>query len=131
MLLFSNSMIDPSNLPPNHYLTIFGLYILDGSIMELLNNNICHQPPIRHHGTFQLTPCLQALCRETETLGLLIKGKRYDIGSSPQGFADTVYSFHREEARDRPQLCPSSPSSPRMDRRESLKVGFADTVYSF
>ena len=63
--------------------------------MELLANNICHEPPIRHKGTFQLTPCLQALCREQNTHGLVIKGKRYDIGSSPQGYVDTVYSFHQ------------------------------------
>ena len=38
---------------------------------------------------------LQALCREQNTHGLVIKGKRYDIGSSPQGYVDTVYSFHQ------------------------------------
>lgn len=97
---YARKHLNVSNLPPNHYLTIFGLYILDGSIMELLANNICHEPPIRHKGTFQLTPCLQALCREQQTHGLLIKGKRYDIGSSPEGYVDTVYRFHNDEVDD-------------------------------
>ena len=88
--------------------------------MELLANNICHEPPIRHKGTFQLTPCLQALCREQNTHGLVIKGKRYDIGSSPQGYVDTVYSFHQsvdheeEVSRDmQSAISPVSAAYPR------------------
>lgn len=84
-----------NGLNDNEFLTIFGLYILDGArLMELISNNINHKPPIRHKGTFQLTPCLQLLRNEQETHGIIIKGVRYDIGTSPKKYVDCVSDFH-------------------------------------
>jgi len=80
----------------SEYLTMFGLYILNGSIMELIGNNINHKPPIRQKGVFCLTPCLQALRKEQETHGLIINGTRFDIGTSPQKYVETVYNFHHD-----------------------------------
>eukprot|EP01083_Nonionella_stella_P024678 68049_1 len=84
-------------LSEDEFLTIFGLYILDGTrLVELLANNINNKPPIRHNGTFQLTPCLQLLGNEQETHGLIIDGVRYDIGTNPQKYVDTVHNFHHK-----------------------------------
>eukprot|EP01084_Bolivina_argentea_P192216 330026_1 len=80
----------------DEFLTIFGLYILDGArLCELIGNNINHKPPIRHNGKFQLTPCLQLLRKEQETHGIIINGLRFDIGTSPEKYVDVVNNFHR------------------------------------
>lgn len=82
----------------DEFLTIFGLYILDGArLIELLGNNINNKPPIRHNGSFQLTPCLQLLRNEQETHGLIINGQRFDIGASPSSYVETVTNFHMNE----------------------------------
>merc|ERR1712129_396489 len=82
----------------DEYLAIFGLYILDGArLVELLGNNINNKPPIRHNGSFQLTPCLNLLRKEQETHGLIMKGERFDIGASPTSYVQTVANFHKIE----------------------------------
>jgi UTP-glucose-1-phosphate uridylyltransferase/mevalonate kinase len=78
------------DLPEDHYLTVFGMYVLKPEIFARLEEHIDHN--IRHHGEFQLTPCLEKLRREDGFAGLMIEGSRFDIGS-PQAYLETLNAF--------------------------------------
>lgn len=92
---YAKKHLQIDGLNNNQFLTIFGLYILDGSrLCELIGNNINHKPPIRHKGSFQLTPCLQQLRNEQETHGVIIKGVRFDIGTSSSKYVHALQNFH-------------------------------------
>lgn len=76
------------------YLTCFGLYILDGSrLMELLENNI--KNGIKQRGLYQLTPCIEQMRMESNLDGFVVQGKRFDIGSSAEGYIHTLPNFHK------------------------------------
>jgi len=74
----------------DHFLTIFGLYILTPKIFEFLDEHIVHN--LREGGEFQLTSCLERV-RQTEGFyGYIIKGKRFDIGT-PDGYRKTIIEY--------------------------------------
>lgn len=65
-------------LKEDQFLTLFGLYILTPKIFELLHDHIEHD--IRDEGEIQLTPCLDQLRREEGFGGVVMQGRRFDIG---------------------------------------------------
>lgn len=74
----------------DHFLTIFGQYILTPKIFEFLEEHIHHN--LREGGEFQLTSCLDRL-RQTEGFyGYVVKGKRFDIGT-PDGYRKTIIEY--------------------------------------
>ncbi len=85
----SNLLI--SGLPEGEYLTLFGQYIVKPQIFEYLEehitNNVCER------GEFQLTSCLDRLRQEDGFHGLVIDGRRYDIGL-PEHYLETLRTFH-------------------------------------
>jgi len=64
------------------YLTVFGQYIIKPKLFDYL----------RERGEFQLTSALDRLRQEDGFLGLVIEGKRYDIGL-PQYYLETLQMF--------------------------------------
>ena len=72
------------------FLTVFGQYILPPEIFEYLEENITHN--IRESGEFQLTSCLDKLRREQGFTGVIIKGRRFDIGE-PEAYRQTIIDF--------------------------------------
>lgn len=74
----------------NHFLTIFGQYVLSPKIFEYLEENILHN--LRERGEFQLTSCLDRLRREDGFSGILVKGKRFDIGA-PDAYRQSLIEF--------------------------------------
>jgi UTP-glucose-1-phosphate uridylyltransferase/mevalonate kinase len=80
-------------LPEGEYLTVFGQYILKPQIFDYLEEHI--QNNVRERGEFQLTSALDRLRREDGFLGLIMDGKRYDIGL-PQYYLETLQSFGKE-----------------------------------
>ena len=74
----------------DHYLTIFGQYILTPRVFELLEENI--ERNRREGGEFQLTSCLDRLRQEEGFVGLRIKGRRYDIGD-PVEYRKTLLEY--------------------------------------
>jgi len=77
-------------LPEGEYLTVFGLYVIHSKIFDLLEFNIRNN--VRDRGEFQLTPCLDRLRQEEGFLGLIIDGRRFDIGL-PEHYLETLKTF--------------------------------------
>ena len=74
----------------NYFLTVFGQYVLSPKIFEYLEENILHN--LRERGEFQLTSCLDRLRREDGFSGILVKGKRFDIGA-PDAYRQSLIEF--------------------------------------
>lgn len=80
-------------LESDTFLTVFGLYVLTPRIFGLLNEAI--QSNLREQGEFQLTTCLDKLRAEEGFVGVLVDGKRYDVGI-PQAYRQTMIDFSEE-----------------------------------
>lgn len=74
----------------DHYLTVFGQYILKPRIFEILEEAIQHN--VRERGEFQLTSCLDKLRQEEGFMGYRVKGRRFDIGI-PDAYRQTVIDY--------------------------------------
>jgi len=74
----------------DHFLTIFGQYILEPEIFGYLEENITHN--LREKGEFQLTSCLDRLRRENGCSGFIIDGKRFDVGV-PDAYRQAIMEF--------------------------------------
>jgi UTP-glucose-1-phosphate uridylyltransferase/mevalonate kinase len=77
-------------LPQDEYLTVFGQYIINPKIFEYLEEHI--QNNVRERGEFQLTSALDRLRQEDGFQGLIMEGKRFDIGL-PEYYLETLKDF--------------------------------------
>jgi UTP-glucose-1-phosphate uridylyltransferase len=77
-------------LPDDEYFTIFGQYIIKPQLFDYLEENIKNN--VRERGEFQLTSALDRLRQEDGFQGLLMDGKRYDIGL-PEYYLETLQTF--------------------------------------
>jgi UTP-glucose-1-phosphate uridylyltransferase/mevalonate kinase len=74
----------------DQFLTVFGLYILSSTIFDYLEEHITHN--VRERGEFQLTSCLDRLRKDQGFKGLVVKGRRFDIGN-PAAYRQTLLDF--------------------------------------
>lgn len=81
-------------LAADEYLTVFGQYVLKPLIFEYLEEHIRNN--VRERGEFQLTSALDRLRQEDGFQGLLVEGRRYDIGL-PHSYLDTLATFGQEK----------------------------------
>jgi UTP--glucose-1-phosphate uridylyltransferase len=79
-------------LPSDEYLTVFGQYIINPEIYDFLETNIRNN--VRERGEFQLTSALDRLRRSGGFHGLVIDGRRFDIGI-PEYYLNTLQEFAR------------------------------------
>ena len=77
-------------LPEDEYLTLFGQYIIKPQIFDFLEEHIKNN--VRERGEFQLTSALDRLRQEEGFHGLIVDGKRYDIGL-PEHYLETLQTF--------------------------------------
>jgi UTP-glucose-1-phosphate uridylyltransferase/mevalonate kinase len=77
------------------FLTVFGQYVLSPKIFGYLDENI--KLNIRERGEFQLTSCLDRLRKEEGVFGLLVKGRRFDIGN-PDAYLNALIEFRKNGA---------------------------------
>ncbi|MBI5671296.1 MAG: NTP transferase domain-containing protein [Chloroflexi bacterium] len=77
-------------LPDDEYLTLFGQYIIKPQVFDYLDEHIHNN--VRERGEFQLTSALDRLRREDGFLGLMIDGRRFDIGM-PEYYLETLHTF--------------------------------------
>lgn len=84
-----NNLLVPG-LPEDEYLTVFGLYVIKPQLFDYLEEHIAHN--VRERGEFQLTSALDRLRQEDGFLGLVMEGRRYDIGL-PEYYLDTLQTF--------------------------------------
>lgn len=82
-----------TGLPDDEYLTVFGQYIIKPQIFDYLEEHIQHN--VRERGEFQLTSALDRLRQEDGFMGLIMDGRRYDIGL-PQYYLETLATFSRD-----------------------------------
>jgi UTP-glucose-1-phosphate uridylyltransferase/mevalonate kinase len=80
-------------LPDDEYLTLFGQYLIKPQIFDFLEEHIKNN--VRERGEFQLTSALDRLRQEDGFHGLVIDGKRYDIGL-PDHYLETLKTFRED-----------------------------------
>jgi UTP-glucose-1-phosphate uridylyltransferase/mevalonate kinase len=79
-------------MPDGEYLTVFGQYVIKPALFALLRENI--ENNVRERGEFQLTSALDRLRQEDGFQGLVIDGRRFDIGL-PDYYLETLQAFRR------------------------------------
>lgn len=89
---YARNNLKVEGLDNDQYLTIFGQYILNPQIFDLLEENINNN--IKQMGEFQLTTALDRMRQYDGFSGLMIEGIRYDIGL-PDNYLQTLYDFRR------------------------------------
>ncbi len=89
---YAHTNLHVPGMPENEYLTVFGQYIIKPELFAYLKENIDNN--VREHGEFQLTSALDRLRQEDGFLGLVIQGKRFDIGL-PDYYLETLQAFRR------------------------------------
>jgi UTP-glucose-1-phosphate uridylyltransferase/mevalonate kinase len=77
-------------IPENEYLTVFGQYVIKPEMFDLLESNIRNN--IRERGEFQLTSVLDKLRRMDGFNGLVVDGRRFDLGI-PEHYLQTLQAF--------------------------------------
>ncbi len=82
-----------SGLPEGEYLTLFGQYIIKPQIFDYLEENILNN--VRERGEFQLTSCLDRLRQEEGFHGVVIDGRRFDIGL-PEHYLETLRTYSED-----------------------------------
>lgn len=87
---YARSNLLVPGLSAGEYLTVFGLYIIKPQLFDYLEEHI--ENNVRERGEFQLTSALDCLRRDDGFMGLIMEGRRYDIGL-PQYYLDTLQSF--------------------------------------
>jgi len=89
---YARDKLRVDGVPENEYLTIFGLYVLGPSILEIIKDHISQN--LRRKGEFDLTVALDTLRAQEGFLGYLIDGDRFDIGV-PLSYLETLKGFPR------------------------------------
>jgi len=84
-------------IPDNEYLTVFGQYIIKPELFDLLEMNIRNN--VRERGEFQLTSALDRLRQIDGFNGLVIDGRRFDLGI-PEHYLETLQAFSQPRACD-------------------------------
>jgi UTP-glucose-1-phosphate uridylyltransferase/mevalonate kinase len=87
---YARSNLRIPGFPEDEYLTVFGQYIIKPKLFEYLEEHIKNN--VRERGEFQLTSALDRLRQEDGFLGLVIDGRRFDIGL-PQHYLETLKTF--------------------------------------
>ncbi len=90
---YARSQLMVPGLPEHEYLTLFGQYIIKPQIFDYLEEHIRNN--VRERGEFQLTSALDRLRQEDGFHGLIVDGKRYDIGL-PEHYLETLRTFSKE-----------------------------------
>ncbi|MBZ0284590.1 MAG: GHMP kinase [Anaerolineae bacterium] len=90
---YARANLQVSGLGNAEYLTVFGQYVVKPQVFDYLEEHIKNN--VREYGEFQLTSALDRLRQEDGFMGLMMDGKRYDIGL-PEHYLETLQSFRGE-----------------------------------
>lgn len=91
-LEYARSNLRVAGLPEDEYLTVFGQYVIKPRLFEILKEHIDNN--VRERGEFQLTSALDRIRQEDGFMGLVMDGKRYDIGL-PDYYLETLRTFRQ------------------------------------
>lgn len=87
---YARSHLKVEGMKDNHFLSMFGMYVLQPKIFDYLEENISQG--IRERGEFQLTSCLDKLRQEEGLSGYVVKGRCFDTGL-PDVYWQTMIDF--------------------------------------
>jgi UTP-glucose-1-phosphate uridylyltransferase/mevalonate kinase len=87
---YARSNLRVPGFPEDEYLTFFGEYVIGPQIFAYLEEHIANN--VRERGEFQLTSALDRLRQENGFHGLVIDGRRFDIGI-PESYLETLQAF--------------------------------------
>ena len=87
---YARNNLRVNNVPEGEYLTVFGQYIIKPEIFDFLETNIRNN--LRERGEFQLTSALDRLRQSDGFQGLVIDGRRFDIGL-PEHYLETLQEY--------------------------------------
>jgi len=87
---YARSNLRVPGFPEGEYLTVFGQYVIKPQIFSYLEEHIGNN--VRERGEFQLTSALDRLRQEDGFLGLVVDGRRFDIGL-PEHYVETLRTF--------------------------------------
>jgi UTP-glucose-1-phosphate uridylyltransferase/mevalonate kinase len=90
---YARSHLRVPGLPEGEYLTVFGQYVIKPQLFDFLEEHIRNN--VRERGEFQLTSALDRLRQEDSFQGVIVDGRRFDIGL-PEHYLDTLATFSRE-----------------------------------
>ena len=87
---YARANLRAPGLPEGEYLTFFGEYVVGPEIFAYLEENIRNN--VRERGEFQFTSALDRVRQEHGFHGLVIDGRRFDIGI-PESYLETLTTF--------------------------------------
>ena len=90
-LEYARKHLRVSGMSHDEFLGVFGMYVLQPDIFELLNSEINNNQ--RFKGEFQLTTCLDKLRQEAGAIAYLVKGQYYDTGM-PLFYRQTIIDYY-------------------------------------
>lgn len=93
-LEYARKHLAVSGMSEDEFLGIFGMYVLQPDIFDLLDSEIKNNQ--RFKGEFQLTTCLDKLRQQHGAIGYLVQGQYYDTGM-PEFYRQTMIDFFNEQ----------------------------------
>ena len=88
---YAREHLQVSGMPDDQFLGIFGMYILESEIFNLLKAEIDNNERLK--GEFQLTTCLDKLRQTSDAIAYLVQGKYYDTGM-PLFYRQTIIDYY-------------------------------------
>jgi len=88
---YARSNLRVPAIPEDKYFTVFGMYVIKPKLFDYLEDNINNN--IRERGEYQLTSALDRLRQEDGFYGLVMEGRRFDIGL-PSHYLETLQNFN-------------------------------------
>ncbi len=90
-LEYAREHLQVPGMPDDRFLGIFGMYILESDIFNLLAAEISNNERLK--GEFQLTTCLDKLRQTSGAIAYLVQGKYYDTGM-PLFYRQTMIDYY-------------------------------------
>lgn len=90
-LEYARENLRVSGMSEDEFLGVFGMYILESEIFDLLGSEIKNNE--RFKGEFQLTTCLDKLRKEAGAIAYLVNGQYYDTGM-PLFYRQTMIDYY-------------------------------------
>jgi UTP--glucose-1-phosphate uridylyltransferase len=94
---YARSYLQVEGMAKDEFLSIFGLYILEPKIFEILQAEITENR--RDQGEFQLTSCLEKLRQQQGMTGVCIQGECFDTGI-PEAYYHSFLRFGEMNHKD-------------------------------
>ena len=90
-LEYAREHLKVSGMAKDEFLGIFGMYVLESEIFNLLESEINNNE--RSKGEFQLTTCLDKLRKKSNAIAYLVQGQYYDTGM-PLFYRQTIVDYY-------------------------------------